>query len=126
MTQTVYLVYRSRPDTGGVPQVDGTLHVIVNADSTANATANAVLACNQSKNVSVTSQNSNYTSAMETDYTSNPSDAFDANYFDTVVAISAGGGEPGSGNLSANGDAYVFPERSAPVFVAGTSYTPVS
>lgn len=126
MTQNLWVVYRANPYYAG-RNVDGITSVLINSDSSANAIANAALACNQYKEVLVTSQNSDYTSDMETLYTSNGfSDAFPSEYFDTAVNL--GDTPPESGNFSANGDAYVFVGTglSAPVFVAGSSYSPAS
>lgn len=127
MTQYIYMVSRSQPQVGA-RIVDAVLVVLVNADSSANALINAALAANQAKQVLVTSQNSDYTSDMETLYTSNGySDEYPANYFDTAQELSVQSGSP-SGGLNANGDAYVTYEgvRGAPVLVPGSSYTPVS
>lgn len=118
MTQNVYLVYKSQPQIGA-RVVDGIVTALVNSDSSANAIKNAALAANQYKVPTTDTDDS------EKDFFDAASVLFPATYFDTAVIASAT--PPASGNLSANGDCYVVPAPNAvPVFVSGSSYTPVS
>lgn len=116
MTQQTYLVYKSQPQLGA-QLFNGVVVVVINSDTSSNAIINAALACNAG--LVPTEHQSEAENPV-------PLDVYSATYFDTAVVASSNGGVPGSGNLSANGDAYVMQERAAPQFVAGSSYSPVS
>lgn len=116
MTASIYLVYKQYAQLGQT-LVNGVVAVLINSDSSANAVKNAVKACNAVFTVTEGQSEANNT----------PQDAFSPLYFTTtnsndVVVLT--GTPPGSGNLSADGDAYVFPgPATAPKFVLGTAYT---
>lgn len=116
MTQQTYLVYVSQPQLGAQLK-NGVVAVVINSDSVANAKINAALACNAGLVPTENQSEAENSPAL---------DVYSSTYFDTAVLTSLAGNPPGSGDLSANGDAYVMQERAAPQFVAGSSYSPVS
>jgi hypothetical protein len=114
MAQLTYLVYKAQPQLGA--QIfNGVVAALVNASSAANAKVNAALAANAG--LVPSEAQSEAVQAL---------DVYQSTYFDTAVAVSASAGVPASGSGSVNGDAYVFVERSAPVYVDHAAYTPVA
>lgn len=111
MTNSVFLCYASNAQLGK-NLVNGVVCVLVNAATSADALLNAALAANVA--FKVTENQSEANGGLP--------DVFGPKYFDTAAGA---GAVAGSGNMSADGDAYVMPERANPIFVAGSGYTPV-
>ena len=124
MTQDMYLVSIAYPQTGKT-LINGVVAVVTNATSSAVAIANAALACNAAFNPVAlnAAENANDSDDSEADFYQG-TDVFGSKYFDTAVKISADAGEPGSGNGSVEGDAWVIFERAPVVYVGHASYSP--
>lgn len=124
MTQTMYLVSIANPQLGKT-LLNGVVAVLTNATSSAIAITNAALACNAAFNpvTENAAENASDSADSGTEFYQG-TDVFGPKYFDTAVAVSAGGGQPGSGNGSAEGDAWVIFERSPVQYVDHSAYSP--